>query len=83
MSIHICMSIITVVDGWDIGFRILTHWGRVTHVCIYMPVNYIIIGSDKGLKFVPNGPINYVPAFGSDNGLTLARRQTIVWTNDG
>ena len=49
----------------------------------YMPVNYIIIGSDKGLKFVPKGPINYVPAFGSDNGLTLARRQTIVWTNDG
>ena len=24
-----------------------------------------------------------IPAFGSDNGLAPARRQAIVWTNDG
>ena len=31
------------------------------------------------LKFVPKIPIYNIP----DNGLALARRQTIVWTNDG
>ena len=38
----------------------LTHWGRVTHICIG---NQTIIGSD--------------------NGLSLGRRQAIIWTNDG
>ena len=34
------------------------------------------------LKFVPKGPINYIPAF----QLTLfqpIRRQAIIWTSDG
>ena len=36
----------------------LTHWGRVTHICVS---NLTIIGSD--------------------NGLSPARRQAIIWTN--
>ena len=27
----------------------LIHWGRVTHICMYMYVNYTIICSDTGL----------------------------------
>ena len=38
----------------------LTHWGRVTHIC----VGKLII-------------------LGSDNGLSPARRQAIIWTNTG
>ena len=34
------------------------------------------------LKFVPKGPINNIPALGSDNGLAPARRQASIWTND-
>ena len=40
--------------------QLLTHWGRVTHICIS---KLIMIGSD--------------------NGLSLGRRQAIIWTNDG
>ena len=32
------------------------------------------------IKFVPKGPINNID---SDNGLAPARRQAIIWTNDG
>ena len=39
---------------------LLTHLGRVAHICIS---NLAIIGSD--------------------NGLSLGRRQAIIWTNDG
>ena len=35
------------------------------------------------VKFVPEGSINNIPAFGSDNGLVPVRRQAIIWTNDG
>ena len=35
------------------------------------------------LMFVFKGPINNIPAFGSDNGLAPSRRQAIIWTNDG
>ena len=31
----------------DLGFLLLTHWGRVTHICI---VKLTIIGSDNGLS---------------------------------
>ena len=34
------------------------------------------------LKFVPKGPINNIPAL-VHNGLAPARRQAIIWTNDG
>ena len=37
---------------------------------------------NNSLKFVPKGPINNIPAFGSDNGLAPTRRQAIIWTND-
>ena len=33
--------------------------------------------------FIPRGPINNIPAFGLDDGLVPARRQAIIWTNDG
>ena len=35
------------------------------------------------LKFVPNGPIDDIAEFGSDNGLAPSRRQAIIWTNYG
>ena len=38
----------------------LTHWGRVTHICIVK-----------------------LTIFGSDNGLSVDRRQAIIWTNAG
>ena len=34
-------------------------------------------------KFVPKGPIINISGIGSDNGLAPARRQAIIWTNDG
>ena len=40
--------------------RKLTHWGRVTHICV------------GGLTII-----------GSDNGLSLGRRQAIIWANAG
>ena len=39
---------------------ILTHWGRVTHICV-----------------------SRLTITGSDNGLSLERRQAIIWTNAG
>ena len=39
---------------------ILTHWGRVTHICV--------------------GKLTII---GSDNGLSPARRQAIIWTSAG
>ena len=47
-------------NNWSICINhvYLTHWGRVTHICIG---NLTIIGSD--------------------NGLSLGRRQAITWTN--
>ena len=38
----------------------LTHWGRVTHICV-----------------------SKLTIIGSDNGLSLGRRQAIIWTNAG
>ena len=38
----------------------LTHWGRVTHICV-----------------------GKLAMIGSDNGLSPARRQAIIWTNAG
>ena len=42
------------------GHGVLTHWGRVTHICVSDLTN-----------------------IGSDNGLSPARRQAIIWTNAG
>ena len=33
--------------------------------------------------FVPKGQINNIYSIGLDNGLAPARRQAIIWTNDG
>ena len=38
----------------------LTHWGRVTHICV-----------------------SKLTIIGSDNGLSPAGRQAIIWTNAG
>ena len=47
----------------------------------YIFLNEILWISIKiSLKFVPRGPINNV---GSDNGLAPARRQAIIWSNNG
>ena len=50
---HVLHMLPTCSDG-------LTHWGRVTHICI-----------------------GKWTIFGSDNGLSPGRRQTIIWTNAG
>ena len=42
------------------GLNALTHWGRMTHICV-----------------------NKLTIIGSDNGLSPARRQAIIWTNAG
>ena len=44
----------------NVGLSVLTHWGRVTHIC-FSKLNII----------------------GSDNGLSPARHQAIIWTNAG
>ena len=38
---------------------------------------------DSNLKYVPKGPIDNNPAFGSDDGLVPNRWQAIIWTKDG
>ena len=35
------------------------------------------------LKFVPKDPINNIPSLAQIYGLASARRQAIIWTNDG
>ena len=50
--------------------------------CIFLNEN-MLISIKISLKFVPNGQINNIPAFGLDNGLAPTRRQAIIWTNDG
>ena len=64
-QLHISRIRITVSLRWIIWlFAIdlvtLTHWGRLTHICI------------SKLKII-----------GSDNDLSLGRRQAIIWTNAG
>ena len=58
------------------------HFPDDIFTCIFLNEN-VWISIEISLKFVPRGPINNVPAFGSDNGLAPARRQAIIWTNDG
>ena len=48
--------------------------------CIFLNENILI--SKNYLRFIPKGSINNIPAFLSDNGLTLTRRQATVWNND-
>ena len=52
-----------------------------TFKCVFFNEN-VRISIKISLKFVPKGPINNNPALGSDNGLTLSRRQAIIWIND-
>ena len=41
----------------------------------------IWISTNMSLKFIPEGPIDYILALiGSDNGLVPNRRQVIIWT---
>ena len=47
--------------------------------CIFLNEN-VQVSVKISLKFVP---IWQYPSFGSDDGLALARRQAIIWTNDG
>ena len=52
-------NIKTLFTYW-ISCSYLTHWGRLTHICV-----------------------NKLTIIGSDNGLSLGRRQAIIWTNVG
>ena len=49
--------------------------------CIFFNENVWIL-INISLRFIPQGPVNNIPRFGSDNGLAQTRRQTIIWTND-
>ena len=53
---------------WCSTHAYLTHWGRVTHICVG---ELIIIGSDNGFSLA------------LANGFALGRRQAIIWTNAG
>ena len=44
------------------------------YFCILMKISLI---------FDPHGPINSIPALGSDNSLVPVMQQAIIWTNDG
>ena len=48
--------------------------------CIFLNENIRIL-IQFSLKFVPNGPIDNIPAIGLDNGLAPKRWQAIIWTN--
>ena len=51
--------------------------------CIFLNEN-LWLSLKISLKFVPRGSINNIPALVQVmNGLAPARRQAIVWTNDG
>ena len=50
--------------------------------CIFVNEN-ARISLKISLKFVPKVRINNILFIGSDNGLAPARRQAIIWTNDG
>ena len=50
--------------------------------CIFLNEN-IWIAINISLSIVPKGPIDNIPAFGSNNGLAPVRQQAIIWTNDG
>ena len=59
-SCHVHCSYVCIVEINCKTSPSLTHWGRVTHICVS---KQIIIGSD--------------------NGLSPARRQVIIWTDAG
>ena len=48
-------------------------------ICIFLNEN-VYISIMIALKFIPKGQNSRI---GSDNGLAPARRQAIIWTNDG
>ena len=72
--------------------RPLTHWGRVTHICVKMSFK---IPSAQFQLFYPErkvlthwGQVTHIcvgkiTIIGSDNGLSPGRRQAIIQTNDG
>ena len=66
--------------------ELLSHWGTdkidtISQMTFseWKGMNFAKIS----LKFFPEVQINSIPSLGSDNGLTAARRQAIIWTNDG
>ena len=50
--------------------------------CIFLNKNVWFL-IEISPKYVPNGQINNMPAFGSGNALAPTRRQVIIWTNNG
>ena len=58
------------------------HFADDIFKCIFLNEN-VWIPIKISLKFVPKGPINKYSSISSDNGLAPARRQAIIWTNDG
>ena len=64
--------------------NVLTHWGRVTHICVS---SLTIIGSGNGLS-TDRGRVTHIcvsslTIIGSGNGLSTDRRQAMIWTNAG
>ena len=83
----------------------LTHWGRVTHICVkfkfkiqkYFIASCLTVSSvhnnsqwyNTSSTFDPNWVYNSdiisrkLTIIGSDNGMSLAQHQAIIWTNAG
>ena len=58
------------------------HFADAIFKCILLNEN-AWISLEISLKFVPKVQINNINSIGSDNGMAPARRQAIIWTNDG
>ena len=52
--------LVNICDAILLDHSELTHWGRVTHICV-----------------------SKLTIIASDNGLSLGRRQAIIWTSGG
>ena len=44
---HFITSVVAVILPWSVGLSHLSHWGRMTHICVS---KLTIIGSDNGLS---------------------------------
>ena len=58
MKLHIHVSSLKMAGeiSWNLAaLQVLTHWGRVTHICV---IKLTIIGSDNGLRLAGAKPLS-------------------------
>ena len=70
MCLHfVAFCVVLIYDSY-FGIIYLTHWGRVTHICVsWGRVTHICVSK--------------LTIIGSDNDLSPGRRQAIIWTSAG